>query len=117
MTSPSFDPRDRSEGTSRPDVDDLTIVPGLGPSGPLDMSQDPDRYDPVRDATAPVAPVDMAQDPDRFRPPGQGQTLTDLLGEGAHEDERDNFQWAIGLLSVLAFIALVAWLFGSVLSP
>lgn len=115
MSSATFDPQDRS-GTGEPPRDDLSIVPGLGPSGPLDMSKDPDRYDAAAD-TAPVGPLDPRQDPDRYRPPGQGQTLTDLLGDGAFEDKRDNNQWAIGLISVFAFILLVSWLFGSVLSP
>ena len=141
MTAQPHEPWD---GSRRVDAeDDLSIVPGLtvpdhvpaprthldmsqdpdrydaSPSGPLDMSQDPDRYDPSRDA-APVAPVgrlDPARDPDRYRPPGQGQTLTDLLGEGAHEEPRDNYQWALGLLSVLAFLALVSWFFTSVVTP
>jgi len=106
-------------------VDDLSIVPGLAaadavppPRTHLDMSQDPDRYDPSRDtAVVPTGPLDMSQDPDRYRPPGQGQTLTDLLGEGAHEEQRDNYQWALGLLGVLAFLALVSWFFTSVVTP
>jgi hypothetical protein len=115
MTGPldQHDPHDRSAR----EPDEPSIVPGLGQSGPLDMSQDPDRYDPVRDAAAVSSePLDMSQDPDRYRPPGQGQTLTDLLGEGAHEDKRDNNQWLIGLISVAAFLLVVSYLFGSVLS-
>ena len=65
-----------------------------------------------------VRPLDPAQDPDRFRPPGQGQSLPELLGEaGTHEGERDGYQWAFGLLGVFAFLALVAFLFSNVLSP
>ena len=130
MTGPAFEPYERPRD---PD-DDSSFVPGLGrndeagpaagavPPGPLDMSKDPDRYDPDRDdvpyvAPGPVGPLDMSQDPDRYRPPGQGQTLTDLLGEGAFEDQRDNTQWAWGLAAVVGFLLLVSWLFGSVLSP
>jgi hypothetical protein len=100
-------------------VDDVSFVPGMGPVGPLDMSKDPDRFDPNRVdpvVVTPQRPLDPARDPDRYRPPGQGQTLTDLLGEGAFEEKRDNNQWAIGLISILAFLLLVSWLFGSVLS-
>jgi hypothetical protein len=138
VTTAANDPHEPARTDDGP-VDDVTIVPGLGPSGPLDMSQDPDRFDPARDAAAPTGPLDMSQDPDRFdpardaaaptgpldrsldpdryRPPGQGQTLTDLLGEGAQEDQRDNGQWALGLLAVIAFLALASWFFGSVVSP
>ena len=90
----------------------------------LGAADDPDRFDPAADAAAAPAAdaasrrLDPAQDPDRFLPPGQGQTLTELLGQdGAHEDERDNYQWAIGLLCVLGFLALVGFLFQNVLSP
>jgi hypothetical protein len=116
VTTAANDPHEPARTDDGP-VDDVTIVPGLGPSGPLDMSQDPDRFDPARDAAAPTGPLDMSQDPDRYRPPGQGQTLTDLLGEGAQEDQRDNGQWALGLLAVIAFLALASWFFGSVVSP
>lgn len=105
-------------------------VPGLGPvptprseAAPprLDPAHDPDRYDPSRD-TAPAGRLDPALDPDRYdpvrdAPPGQGQTLPDLLGEGAFEEERNNYQWAIGLLGVLLFLALVSWFFSSVATP
>ncbi|HWH27718.1 MAG TPA: hypothetical protein VNU26_01945 [Mycobacteriales bacterium] len=104
-------------------------VPGLGPvptpraEAPprLDPALDPDRYDAARDS-APAGRLDPARDPDRYDPvrevpPGQGQTLPDLLGDGAHEDQRDNYQWAIGLIGVLAFLALVSWFFGSVATP
>lgn len=118
MTAP-LDPR--SDDGAADAQDDLSIVPGLGGrTQPLDLSQDPDRFDPDRVDPAPELPrgLDPALDPDRFTPPGQGQTLVDLLGkEGAQEEPRDNYQWAFGLLFVLAFLALVAFLFGSVLSP
>jgi len=97
--------------------DDVSIVPGLGPSGPLDMSKDPDRYDPSADITEIGGPLDRSLDPDQYWPPGQGQTLTELLGEGAHEDTRDNLSWAYGLLSILAFLAFVSWFFTSVATP
>lgn len=136
MSSPLQDP----DGPEP--ADDLSIVPGLGPSGPLDrskdpdrydaarddasphpadgrldMAKDPDRYDPAADITAVGGPLDRSLDPDRFRPPGQGQTLTDLLGDGAHEDTRDNLSWAYGLLGILAFLAFVSWFFSSFATP
>lgn len=115
-------------------------VPGLEPSDgrsrPLDMSKDPDRYDPDRDEglglvfdphehprvveRPPEHPrgLDPRHDPDRFLPPGQGQSLEDLLGKaGTHEGDRNGYEWIAGLLGVLAFLALVAFLFNSVLTP
>jgi hypothetical protein len=85
----------------------------------LGAADDPDRFDPSAAPEAPASPrVDPAHDPDRFLPPGQGQSLVDLLGKaGAHEEERDNWQWAFGLLGILVFLGLVAFLFGTVLSP
>jgi hypothetical protein len=127
---------------------DPPAVPGLEPADgrrrPLDRSQDPDRYDPDRDDPNPDDPnrddgpvfdpeehprvvepaaqapgrLDPAQDPDRFLPPGQGQSLTDLLGKaGTHEGDRDGYQWIAGLLAVIAFLALVTFLFSTVLTP
>jgi hypothetical protein len=123
----------RERGPDASAEDDLSIVPGLtglpAPReelpGRLDPALDPDRYDPSRDAELAAGPpggLDPALDPDRYDPrrdlpPGQGQTLTDLLGEGAHEEPRDNYQWALGLLGMVVFLALVSWLFGSVFSP
>lgn len=107
---------------------DLPAVPGLEPADgrtrPLDMSQDPDRFDPTAHPRV-VEPVpeqprglDPARDPDRFRPPGQGQSLPELLGEErTYEGERDGYQWAFGLIGVLVFLALVAFLFANVLEP
>ena len=72
-------------------------------TGPLDPRHDPDRFDPDR------------FDPDRF---DGTQNLTDLVGKaGAFEEERDNYQWALGLLAVLGFLAAVAFLFTFVLTP
>ena len=117
---------------------DQPAVPGLeradGRARPLDMSHDPDRYDPDRNDTAVFDPeahprlveapqehprgLDPRDDPDRFLPPGQGQSLTDLLGKaGTHEGDRDGYQWIAGLIGVFAFLALVAFLFNSVLTP
>lgn len=77
---------------------------------PLDPAGDPDRFDPS--AERPVEPVlppprlDPAGDPDRYR--GGDRTLTEMLGEGAQEDTRDNYVWLLGLLSMLVFLGLVA---------
>ena len=124
-----FDPARETPALDDPERDGFAVG---GPAvfdrrehGPriLGAADDPDRFDPAADAAAAAAApssrrLDPAQDPDRFLPPGQGQTLTELLGQaGAHEEERDNYQWAIGLLCVLGFLALVAFLFQSVLTP
>ena len=101
-------------------------------TGPLDPRDDPDRYDPDRAADAPSAlppetlrDLDPRHDPDRYdadrydpaRADG-GRSLTDLVGKaGAFEEERDNYQWALGLLAVLGFLAAVAFLFSNVLTP
>jgi len=53
-------------------------------------------------------PMDMSQDPDRFDP--AGQTLPELLGDGAYEDTRDNITWLIGLACVIGFLVLVSLL-------
>jgi hypothetical protein len=128
--------------TSDPRDTDQPVVPGLAPAdgGPvpsarrgddstpvfkpeehrprvLGAADDPDRFDASADQPPTSPRVDPAQDPDRYLPPGQGQSLTDLLGPGAHEDERDNWQWAFGLLGIVVFLGLVAFLFGTVLSP
>ena len=120
MAARQEDSRDVNPEPDRP------AVPGLEPSDartpPLDMSKDPDRFDPDEHPRlmepAPSPRLDPAQDPDRYvRPPGQGQTLTDLLGKGAQEGSRDGYQWVAGLIGVFLFLALVAWLFNSVLTP
>jgi hypothetical protein len=127
-------PFDRERGSrSRAEEDDVSIVPGLGPSTGalpqprsatqgLDPALDPDRFDASIDA-APSGRLDPALDPDRYAnaradlPPGQGQTLTELLGDGAFEEPRSTYQWAVGLLAVVVFLALVSWFFGAVVSP
>ncbi len=88
-------------------------------TGPLDMSKDPDRYDPAAPPTASAAgPLDMSKDPDRYDPARDpdrldapaakgGPTLPGLLGEGAQEQERESYAWAFGLLAVLVFLLLV----------
>ena len=88
---------------------------------PLDLSKDPDRFgsDAYEDAppsdlppsvVPPTGRLDPRLDPDR---PGEGQTLSELLGEGAHEDERDGLEWLLGLVAVLVFLGLVALVFSS----
>jgi hypothetical protein len=89
-------------------------------TGPLDMSKDPDRFVPETETetetgpVGPVGPLDPAADPDRYDAAGDGSfggpTLPQLLGEGAHEDERDGLEWLYGLLGVLAFLLLVTLL-------
>ena len=104
-------------------------------TGPLDPAGDPDRFDPARGGVpAQVGPLDPAGDPDRFdpqrdragSPPGRldpggdpdrfDATLPALLGAGAHEDERDNWAWLLGLVCVVGFLGLVTLLM-SVASP
>ena len=89
---------------------------------PLDPGGDPDRFDPDRLPPHPSEPsaeagpldwvLDPAHDPDRFEPPvrGRGETLQELLGEGAQEDRRDNWTWLVGLGSVIGFLLLVSLL-------
>ncbi len=98
-------------------------------TAPLDPSNDPDRYDPDRDnafhAGGPPGPLDPALDPDRYDPaagvpvqrPGRsGETLTELLGEGSYNDKPNPYVFLLGLLAVVAFLGLVAWIFSN-LSP
>ena len=108
-------PLDMSKDPDRFDPDEHPRL--VEPVRGLDMSKDPDRYDPDQDVEDPSRGLDMAKDPDRYLPPGQGQTLTDLLGPGAQEGSRDGYQWVAGLLGVFAFLALVAFLFNNVLTP
>ncbi len=104
-----------------PDRDDPASDQPVAPSGPLDMSKDPDRYDPALDPVEQpvvVGPLDLSKDPDRMPRPGSGQSLTDLLGkERSYEEDRDGYEWVVGLLAVLGFLALVAFVFNNVLSP
>jgi hypothetical protein len=134
VTASPSDPHDTGTptgGGATGSQDDTTFVPGFGQAAGevpaprsgthLDMSQDPDRYDAAR-PTPPTGRLDPAHDPDRARPgaevpPGQGQTLTELLGDGAHEQKRDNYEWAFGLIGIIAFLALVSWFFSSVVTP
>lgn len=108
-------------------AEDPSIVPGFEPevplprtaSGALDPAYDPDRFDPAADAVSPAPGwLDPALDPDRYHPAAGrdplGQTLPELLGDGAFEEPRDTWSWALGLLGVLLFLALVSWFFGSV---
>ena len=66
---------------------------------------DPDRFDPDR------------FDPDRFDPDRDDLTLPELLGKaGTYEDERNPLVWLAGLVAVLAFLGLIAYVIGH-LSP
>ena len=104
-------------------------------STPLDPANDPDRYDPAREATAPEGPLDWALDPDRYdpekddspkpeRPPlvlgrtgGRRSTLPELLGkESSYQDSPSPYIWALGLIGIAAFLLLFAFVFAH-LSP
>jgi hypothetical protein len=74
-------------------------VPGA-PDGPWDLGKDPDRFDADRE---------QGRDQDR--------TLPELLGPGAQEEPRAGLEWLAGLLAVLLFLALMAYLFAEVLEP
>jgi hypothetical protein len=79
---------------------------------PLDPSKDPDRYAPGPQDSG---PLDLTKDPDRYQPPevtsrGRGETLTELIGDGAYEDKRDNLTWLVGLAGVIGFLVLVSLL-------
>ena len=111
----STGPLDMSKDPDRFDPTQSTVT------GPLDMSKDPDRFDPVQQPVV-VGPLDLSKDPDRMpvvsREPGEGQSLTDLLGKDrSYEEDRDGYEWIAGLLAVLAFLAVVAFLFNNVLTP
>jgi hypothetical protein len=97
---------------------------------PLDPAQDPDRFradadGPVDPARDPDGPLDPAFDPDRYDPQRDGQqrdgqssslgrTLPELLGDGAYEDPRKPYAWLTGLVGIVAFLLLVAFLIGRV---
>lgn len=80
----------------------------------LDPAGDPDRF--VPDAAvppAPVGPLDPALDPDRFVPDAagdpSGKDLTELIGkERSFEEERNPYTWVLGLVAVVAFLAVVS---------
>lgn len=110
------------------------------PGGRLDPAQDPDRYDPAREAAEPEVPtgrLDPALDPDRYDPDrstpvadtgaprqplvlgrtgGTRQTLPDLLAEGSFEDRPSPYMFLLGLAGIAAFLLLVAFVFAH-LSP
>ncbi len=90
---------------NRPDGDEPRLPPGR-----LDPAADPDRFVPDgADAGASAGPpprLDPTADPDRFP---SDPTLTELLGDGSQEEQRDTYTWLLGLLSVLTFLALVAF--------
>ena len=102
---------------------------------PLDPANDPDRYDPAREAAAPDGPLDWALDPDRYdpdkdeppppgRPPlvlgrtgGRRSTLPELIGkEASFQDSPSPYIWVLGLIGIAAFLLLFAFVF-SHLSP
>jgi hypothetical protein len=105
----------------------------------LDPANDPDRYDPARDAAGASAtrdgPLDWALDPDRYdpdkdeppaaeRPPlvlgrtgGRRSTLPELIGkEASFQDSPSPYVWVLGLVGIAAFLLLFAFVF-SHLSP
>ena len=68
-------------------------------------------------ATDPKQPDPDRFDPDRFDADRDNLTLPDLLGKaGTYEDERNPLVWLAGLLAVLAFLGLIAYVIGN-LSP
>ena len=96
-----------------PDRYDPSRAPEAGPTGPLDWALDPDRYDPEQDE--PVKPE---------RPPlllgrtgGRRSTLPELIGkEASFQDSPSPYNWVLGLIGILAFLLLFAYVF-SHLSP
>ena len=132
---PGLEPADGRSRPAEPDTQRFhveehprVVEPAPRTSRRLGAADDPDRFDPERVAAAAARPPDLPpdlprgldprHDPDRFVPPGQGQTLTELLGkEGSQEGDRDGYQWVAGLIGVFLFLALVAFLFNSVLTP
>ena len=109
------------------------------PSGRLDPTMDPDRYDPAREGLPPDpvvsdGPLDWALDPDRYdvsrdpdapapqprqplvlgRTGGTRQTLPDLLAEGSYDDKPNPYMFLIGLAGIAAFLALVAFIFSNI---
>lgn len=118
LDAPAPPPAPRAEGDLGPGL--RRVVPintGTTAGRPLDMSQDPDRFDPVDQPTV-VGPLDLSRDPDRMPRPGEGQSLTDLIGKDrSFEENRDGYEWVAGLLAVVAFLALITFIFNVVLTP
>ena len=112
------------------DPDRFDPARDAAPPGRLDPAQDPDRYDPSRDAALPPGRLDPALDPDRYdrsgqspreplklgRTGGTSQTLPDLLAEGSFDDKPSPYLFLLGLLGVVSFLLLVAFVFSN-LSP
>ena len=93
-----------------------------GPDRGLDPAVDPDRF--VPDAPVAGGPLDMSQDPDRYDPrldrPSDrrgGSDLTELIGKDrAFEEERSPYLWVAGLVAVFGFLALASLVLAN-LSP
>ncbi len=110
MPDPLAEPRPEPE-PFRPDIwADPPTPRGSVPVGRLDPALDPDRYRPELDLPW-EEPIEDPASADG------GRTLPGLLGAGAHEDERENAVWAVGLISMLLFLGLVAWFFSAVVTP
>jgi hypothetical protein len=95
------------------------------PHGPLDPAGDPDRFDPDRAADEPSGPLDWALDPDRYDPAadavsdagtdGRRSTLPELIGaDRSFQDAPSPYVWVAGLIGVVAFLLLVAFVFSHV---
>ena len=82
---------------------------GFTPGEPLDWARDPDRFDAGPEE--PVLALDPRLDPDRY--PAVEPTLPALLGT-ADDAPRDTWAWALGLVSVFAFLALVSIVFSTI---
>ena len=84
-------------------------------------ADDPDRFDPATfdaerfgaglEALPETGParLDPGLDPDRFR--ADEPTLPTVIGR---DEPRDTWVWALGLLSVFAFLALVSIVFSTI---
>ncbi len=117
--------RPETLGPGRPVTGDGVVAeaPSTATGRPLDLSKDPDRVSAPGSALPPAgAPVpaaapstgpsavrrlDPSRHPDRYDP-----TLTEMLGDGAQEEARDGYVWLVGLVSVLVFLAVVAFVVG-----
>jgi hypothetical protein len=79
---------------------------------PLDPANDPDRYDPAKDTVKQVRPPLPAG-----RRGGRRSTLPELIGkEASFQDSPSPYLWLLGLLGVVSFLLLFAFVF-SRLSP